>query len=209
MKLPVGAGFFADSVIQSLTSDSAIWQIRAPDSVVQSIAKTVNEKSRLSQQNTGSASGNVIEGVLEQQFNLEVILRAIEENTGIPLSDTLGHQVAVQNRAELEIQADIVLPLGATDGILSTGQRFDVRVWVENTGEAQTTGNNQVVLKVESGFDIQGSQADSILLNIATGAAFADTVRIYAPSAPASSQDLPVFIKKAASDENSNKAASI
>ncbi|NIW45552.1 MAG: hypothetical protein GWN30_12630, partial [Gammaproteobacteria bacterium] len=67
---------------------------------------------------------NTIENALGQQFNLDVIVRGVDENTSVPLADTLGHQVEVQNRAELEIQANIVLPLGATDGILSTDQPF-------------------------------------------------------------------------------------
>ena len=215
--LPAGTGFFADSTTKVLTSgsaiDSAIWQVRAPDSVFQSAANTANtdrQNNKANKQISGSSPGNMIESIREQLFDLNVILRATEENTGQPLTNTQGHQVQVQNKASLEVHAEITSPDGATDGILSTDQSFDVRVWVENTGEAQTYDNNQVVLKVLPGFDIQGSDADTILLSIETGETSAETVQIIAPgTASTSQQNLLAYITKAAKDMNSNKIASV
>ncbi|MFQ5583374.1 MAG: hypothetical protein ACE5GL_02930, partial [Calditrichia bacterium] len=213
LRLPPNEGFFADSTVQLLgNADSAVWQIRAPDTLVSNLTKSISggrngEKNFSDQTNIPNDPLDVLLG---KASDIEVVLRAFEENTGVLITDSLNHTVVVEEKALLEAHATIVSPQGALDGILSTEQNFNVQVWVENSGEAQTTGNNRIFLRVPAGFAIEGTTADSIEINIPTGQSSAATVRLFAPVSPTPSQkNILVQIFRAANDENSNQPAAI
>jgi hypothetical protein len=208
LTLPEGQGFLSDPPIQILTSDSAIWQIRAPDSL---LSTSVNSPSGGGKSfEAGGPSQNLIDSILDKLFHLTVEVHALESNTGEELANKDSLQVSVQIRAELQLSAEIVSPSGAIDGILSTNQAFDILVWVDNIGEAQTAGTNQIKIKVPSGFRLQSSSSDSLIISVLTGYSNRDSMRIFAPDTISSfKKSIQSTLTRAATDVNSNNFALI
>ncbi len=64
-----------------------------------------------------------------------------QDETVLIQSDTVSLSFAVIRRAEAEVIAGIVSPIGATDGKVSVGQKFTVRAHLENYGDASFTND--------------------------------------------------------------------
>ncbi|MDZ7319479.1 MAG: hypothetical protein ONB11_10015, partial [candidate division KSB1 bacterium] len=79
-------------------------------------------------------------------------LTAYDANSGelfTVRSETL--KVTVVNRAEVKLNAKIISPASAQDGIVSTGQEFIIAAFVSNVGEARLTGQFSATLTLPDG----------------------------------------------------------
>ena len=146
---------------------------------------------------------------------LQVKIRGTSQiNPAITLSDSAYLYIFVEKRASLVMHSEVVAPAGATLGTVSTYQPFDMKIWVENSGQAAvlTTDSNRVTVKVPQGFTIEGLAAGDSLTNygLKTGLAEADTIRIFAPSTVPTTQPIVrARLDSAARDENTNLPANI
>ena len=196
-------GFVALSDTQrtiSPDSTSVTWKIIAPNANLLSSEGVQN-----------GTRGNSPQSILADSLNISVSAEGIDISGGAtpPAADTIGFWLV--NRAQLSVFSEIIEPSGAIDGTISTEQWFDVRVWVENSGEATTTGNNQVTVKIPASFQIEGSAVgDSADISIGTGEAESDTVRIFAgATVPGGQPQISAILQAAATDANRNKPADI
>ncbi|MCB0267014.1 MAG: hypothetical protein KDH95_02495, partial [Calditrichaeota bacterium] len=196
-------GFVALSDTQrtiSPDSSSVTWKIIAPNANLLSPEGVQN-----------GTRGNSPQSILADSLNISVSAEGIDISGGAtpPAADTIGFWLV--DRAQLSMFSEIIEPSGAIDGTISTEQWFDVRVWVENSGEATTTGNNQVTVKIPASFQIEGSAVgDSANILIGTGETESDTVRIFAGAdVPSGQPQISAILQAAATDANRNKAADI
>ncbi len=112
--------------------------------------------------------------------------------------------VKTVRRAALSVSATIIDPPGATDGTFSTGQFFDVRIGVTNSGVAATLDTNTVTVTLPAGY----TAGDPLIRRIATGTL--DTLRIQTPlTAHSQPRTLSAVLTSAARDENTNQPAEI
>jgi hypothetical protein len=121
----------------------------------------------------------------------------IQKNTKI-----VKRAVTTVEKAKLSIMATIVSPLGAQDGVVSSGQNFGLRVLVNNSGVAGTIGANTVLIDLPAGY-LPGDTT----LQLNTGVA--DTLQLTAPLTASSLSSISATLSSAATDENTNSAASI
>ena len=129
---------------------------------------------------------------MKQAFNFEVIANASDASGGSP-ADTLLLPVELVERARLSVNASIIEPNGAIDGVLSTGQPFDIQIQVSNSGIAQTTDNNTVRLTLPTGYTPQ-------TIPIATGAI--QNLTFTAPVSASALNKITARLVTPANDEN-------
>jgi len=117
-------------------------------------------------------------------------------------SDTVGLSFDVIRRAEAEVIAAIVSPIGATDGKVSVGQKFTVRAHLENYGEASFTNEPYYLeLALPAGYSTQDQ------LRQGTTAHQAVEWLIEAPQQPSTAATIEVRVPATLGpkDENSNQ----
>ncbi len=158
-------------------------------------------------ENTGRGTA-----LLADDFTLRVSVSGVDTSgVGSQPSTSDSLTVTVVERAKVAVRSQLVAPAGALDGTLSTHQRFDVRLWVDLSGEAGVQGNNILTIGVPAGFRISGMDpGQSLTLAVATRPENADTISIFAPdTVPAGAPQISVTLDSAALDENRNRQADI
>ncbi|MBN1352567.1 hypothetical protein JXJ21_24470 [candidate division KSB1 bacterium] len=86
---------------------------------------------------------------------IAVAVTAYDDNdNSIVLTDgaPLPYRVKVVGAAEVRLQAAIISPASATDGVVSTGQQFTIEAYLENDGEAPIRGTYGVSINLPSGY---------------------------------------------------------
>ncbi len=229
-------GFLAvDSLDKRISGDSAHWNIAVDNNAGLSalnklpgrrnqpaslnINRSLLENARGGMQSElehgsglpGEASGK--ESMLIQQYVLQVKATARDGNSQQPISDSLDHIVQVVDQARMVIHAEIADPPGARLGTISTSQTFEVRIWVDNIGEAGVDPDslNFATVIVPPDFTIEGrNPGESQPITLLTGLSNAAVVRVIAPDTiPAVQPLIQVRLDSATYDENSNRRATI
>ncbi len=214
--LPPGFDLLNGSAQQDLVEDSAVWVIKVPDTVAGSALSGKSGKSGgnfLAPGNSpegGNIPNELLSGVVE---NITVEASAFDEHSGDRIqSEPKTLPVTVQPRASLALQWEVAEPEGAIDLEVSTWQKFVIHTWIQNGGEAGTTGLNTVKISLPGGYYFRKydhTQADSLLqvatdsLNYRSLEIFTDTVAHVQP------ERIRIALESAASDENTNAPAVI
>lgn len=113
-------------------------------------------------------------------------------------SDTL--KVNVVNRAKIQLHANILSPISAKDGVVSTGQEFLVGAYLTNIGTANLSGNFSVKIVLPE------SQGYTIRETATLTTAYFDTVywHVTAPLYEREAKNIQVLLEGAPNDENSS-----
>ncbi len=133
---------------QSVTTDTLLWTLRAPD-----------ERARA--------------GVRDTVF---ILFSATDVNSGLDLlkRDTLTF--VLQQKSRLRVLSAISAPQGATDGFVSTGQKFVLKTEVRNEGQAGIDGSGTLRLEASGGLLFASSGTAQLTHNGLRTAVYLDTV---------------------------------
>jgi hypothetical protein len=137
----------------------------------------------------------------EQNQYIWLILNAQDANSQREFtvtSDSL--RVNIVNRAEIQLNANIISPASATDRVVSTGQKFVVGAFISNSGDAKVTGNFSATIMPPEGYT---------LLNYHTQTAAYDVTIYWELEAPLYEKEAENIVVKLAShpkDENTSVA---
>jgi hypothetical protein len=196
--LPTGFTALNDTTIALQPGQTVVsWNVLAPGANL-----TASEKS--------SDKNNNITAEL---FDVTVKARGVDAGGGSgpqpSAQDT--RQFTLVSRAQMSLFSEITAPTGALDGTISTEQPFDLRVWVEKTGEAFTSDSNYVTITVPQEFRIGGGAfGDSLKLKLGNGLSAAKTLRIFSGATlPAAQPFVTSRLDSTAIDKNRNKRADI
>ena len=140
---------------------------------------------------------------------IEVFFRGMRSSDGLGVEQSRTVPVETQPRAALSVNAALVAPDGATDGVVSTGQDLTLRVGVSNAAGAAgtTTGSlNTVRVTLPAGYAFSGGGTISTV-QIATDDS--TDLTITAPGSAASAALIRTELTAAAPDSNRNAAADI
>ncbi|HEX9972706.1 MAG TPA: hypothetical protein VGD14_11605, partial [bacterium] len=113
-------------------------------------------------------------------------------------SDSL--KVNVMERAKIQLHAEIISPVNAKDGVVSTGQEFKVGAFLSNIGTANLTGNfsAKIVLPESQGYTINETATLT--------AAYFDTIywHVTAPLYEREAKNIQILLEGAPNDENTS-----
>ncbi|MEZ4762767.1 MAG: hypothetical protein R3C26_06040 [Calditrichia bacterium] len=101
------------------------------------------------------------------------------------------------------MQASIVEPSGAVDGIVSTDQAFGLRVLVSKTGTALTSGSDTLNVSLPANYLFGGDTTFTLLTGVA------DTLQITAPNIASALDTISVTLPTAANDTSTNAPATV
>jgi len=113
-------------------------------------------------------------------------------------SDSL--KINVVNRSEIQLNAKIIAPNSAMDGVVSTGQEFIVAAFISNFGEAKLTGNYTATITLPEGQDYTLNEYQTLTTS------HNDTLfwTIQAPLYEREAKNIKVELISAPKDENTN-----
>jgi len=136
-----------------------------------------------------------------QDQNIWLLLSAYDANTGSMFSvasDSI--EVDVVNRAVIQIDAQIVSPASALDGIVSVGDEFVVSANLTSTGDANLVGNYSATLELPSGQGYSTSQS----LTLSAGHDESVNWTIQAPFSEREPANIRIHLASKPQDENTN-----
>ncbi len=168
--VPPGFAFQQSDVVQLSASDTlARWVVTAPDSLGSAFAKLGVRKGN--EVRLVEAPDGRIEGLTDSTVTLRVDVTGVELNSGDTLLSHLERQVVLEERARLNLSTRIASPAGAVDGIVSTGQTFQLALQVTNVGGAPVTDSSTVRVSLPAGFQFNapGSGLFEMDMKVATG----------------------------------------
>ena len=146
------------------------WSIKAPESPIQNVPIWMRLTAN------DATSGN--------QFTVK--------------SDSI--KVSVVDRARIKFQAEIINPDNAKDGVVSTGQEFQVGAFLSNIGSAKLTGSFSARIVLPEG------QGYTIRENATVTAAYHDTIywNVTAPLYEREAKNIQVLLESSPNDENTS-----
>ena len=160
---------------------------------------------------SGSGTLRIVEwtvlapGEARSSDTLRIMNSGRDENTLEERSSENLLIVQVVPQAQLTLSAQIVAPQGATDGELSTNQKFEVQIRTQNAGTAglQMGSRNIIAIQLPEGYRLWGDSIRTFTLDLGLGDT---TIAVQAPHQPAGLSNIRLSVQTPAIEENTGKA---
>ncbi len=133
-------------------------------------------------------------------------IQAVDANSGAPISivsDSI--KLNIVDRAEIQLNGEIIFPASATDNIVSPGEEFTIGAYLTFSGEAQAIGNYTATLTLPQNRDytVSGSRTKTVKAD--------QTIewKIRAPLSPQDPANLLIELTAPPDDENTNEPVAL